>query len=194
MMKIKPESLLTLLVSTAVLIFSSVHAEVEIMESNVDRYSAGIALAYERATVKSEHDLERELGDEASPLHALSDRALEVFLEGLVFTGSGLGGLNYEPLIMELEEEQIYQVFKLFGVQFESGLYSPRIFDAEDALTYELMGCQTYGDNMSERRGNEISPMCGGDRPSSVCVQFEHGRDCAWLPYNYCFANCSGGN
>ncbi|NBD95796.1 MAG: hypothetical protein GVY11_04885 [Gammaproteobacteria bacterium] len=107
MIKIKPERLLALLVSVAVLFISNVHAEDEIMENNLDRYSAGIVLAYERATVKNEHDLERELANEASPLHALSGPALKEFIQGLVFADTALGGLNYEPLVKELEEEQI---------------------------------------------------------------------------------------
>src|SRR5690625_6724071 len=62
--------------------------------------------------------------NENSPLHALTEKGFRQFVSGLTFTEHGLGSWNYEPLVNELDEEGMYQIMELFGVQFESSLYS----------------------------------------------------------------------
>lgn len=186
-------SLVMVIVALTISISGNAFAEDDAISfEDASRYVAGIALAYERATIKSVEEFERNLHDSSSPLHTLSREGLAEFKRGLVFVEAGLGSMNYAPLLRELNEEEMYRIAKLFGVQFEAGLYSSDVFDAEDQLLAELMGV------------THVTWWCGGFPPSydsctdddkwnngEVCVQLENGRtECRHLPLNSCFAGC----
>src|SRR5690625_268961 len=123
--RVNPRVVLVLLAALSVAFVSSVIAgDSKSKEESLDGYAAAIEIASKNAEVKSEADLVINMKNENSPLHALTEKGFRQFVSGLTFTEHGLGSLNYEPLVNELDEEGIYQIMKLFGVQFESSLYS----------------------------------------------------------------------
>jgi hypothetical protein len=126
-MKIIGKCLLLFCLASSV-IDSTVLAETQLEDrAQLDRYAAGIALANERAEIKTLSDLRSHLEQKGSPLRHLSPAGLSDFVDGLVFSESGLGSMNFGPLVAELDEDQIYAISKLFGVQFEVDLFSPRV-------------------------------------------------------------------
>ena len=188
---------LTAFLSSLILLFSSQSiADNPLIDRDVsqqiDRVAKGIMLAKERAEIKRQEELLTHMKSGTSPLSALSKRGLREFRNGLVFGEDGLVGMYYKPLIDELNEKQIYEVLKLFGVQFESHLVSPAVFDSEDSLTFDLMGCIVYG-NGEEKSSLQANLSCGSGRDglrNQICVDFSDGRRCAYAMYSHCFVNC----
>jgi hypothetical protein len=146
--------------------------------ADIDRIAAGVALASFQAEIKDEQQLRKHLTKQGSPIHALSASGKREFLSGLKFSSSGLASMNNTALIKELDESQIYAILKLFGVQFESSLISKEVFDAEDQLIIQLMGC----DHM----------QCIDDENRRTCVEVEPDKlDCLRTLWSAsCFSHC----
>ncbi|RDH41500.1 hypothetical protein [Zooshikella ganghwensis] len=73
-------------------------------------------IAWKLAPIKNKEQLQISL-QKNSPLDALSSEAKQRFIDGLVFTDKGLGGIYYGDLVAELTPTQIHKILSLFGAQ-----------------------------------------------------------------------------
>jgi len=186
--RVNPRVVLVLLAALSVAFVSSVIAgDSKSKEESLDGYAAAIEIASKNAEVKSEADLVINMKNENSPLHALTEKGFRQFVSGLTFTEHGLGSLNYEPLVNELDEEGIYQIMKLFGVQFESSLYSYDVLDEGDRLLLEALSGGSAFLNFFDETDDSYERWNW-----DVCVRGDNGTtSCRPLPFNECFSNCA---
>ncbi|WP_147307561.1 hypothetical protein [Wenzhouxiangella sediminis] len=156
----------------------------------IEAKAVALEIANSQASIRSEAELQQNLRSKSSPLHQLSPGAKERLIDSLVFTETGLGSMRTDDISRELSEQQIYELAKLFGVQFElPKLITPSVYDKEDQALYRLIQQPTTEGELQS---------CGGWPPSDsgcledgdVCVQMGGGRTCMPLPMNVCFSNC----
>ena len=99
-------------------------------------FLAGKALADVRtAKVHSQQELHQHLQNLAqneSPLLYLSEPGRERFVEGMMWTDSGIAGFSFFPLELELTEQQAFSVLELFGLETFISSLSNFIPAAED--------------------------------------------------------------
>lgn len=76
-----------------------------------------------------------------SPLRHLPEEARNKFIDGLVFTDSGLASYRFDVLREHLNATQKYEVMALFGRQFANTEVDKDQLSYEDKLISSLMSC-----------------------------------------------------
>jgi hypothetical protein len=105
------------------------------------------------APIRSRAELDAHLNTDESPLMALSDPSLEMFLDSLIFGEHNLASFRRNELEAELTVSQIYEILSLFGFQQATpGFVNARIESERDL---ELLGVSFAGSSTG------TAPPCG---------------------------------
>lgn len=130
-----------------------------LFDDPIARQAAALEIRRGLAPIKSEKDLVFHLlansEGKTSPLHKLSEESLERFVESLTFTENGLASYGTRPLISELASNEIYDILRLFGVQYNSPLLKTkdlssldqfvRAISIDDGADHEGYRCESRG-------------------------------------------------
>lgn len=143
----------------------------------IERQALVLEIVQSYAPIQTVEDVQLHLDNPKSPINKLSLAARDRFVESIVYTENGVGGFSYLPLL-ELPKGDIYQIAKLFGLQFELPILDRGTFDKGDKNTFSIL-CD--GD----------TDCLGGDLYDAVCVESSDGsRSCRQLGGHVCSSNC----